>query len=161
MLNLSQVGSKGNTLHCWRENREGESVSLCIWELFSAFLLGFCYLLYSLFRFTVYWHLPTLCEGLPATRKGMDFIMLCFKIKNRSPHKKRSISLKQRKKKSWEEISCESHCCPSASFMPSTNALLQEQSLNEKLRLLFWLKQTSVDCWSAICKGGHLRKDMS
>lgn len=156
MLNLSQVGSKGNALHCRRRNREGESVSTYIWELFPGFLLGFCYLLYSLFRFTVYWHLPMLQEELSC--KGMDLIMLPFKIKkNRSPHKRRSISLK----KILKEISCESHCCPSASFMPSTNALLQEQSLNEKLRLLFWLKQTSVDCWSAICKGGHLRKDMS
>jgi len=92
MLNLSQVGSKGDTVHCWRRNREGESVSTYIWELFSGFLLGFCYFLYSPFRFMVYWHLPTVREGLPATCEGMDFIMLRFKIKNGSPHK-RGLSL--------------------------------------------------------------------
>lgn len=95
MLNLSQLGSKGNTLLAWRRNREGESVSPYIWELFPGFLLGFCYLLYSLFRFTVYWHLTTLREWLPAACEGMDFIMLLFKIKNMSPDKKRSISLKK------------------------------------------------------------------
>lgn len=98
MLNLSQVGSKGNTVHCWRRNREGESVSMHIWDLFPGYLLGFCYLLHSLFRFTVYWHLPTLHEGLPARCKGMDFIMLCFKIKSRSPHKKKVYLFKKNPK---------------------------------------------------------------